>query len=468
MHTGRHSQPERVIRPERVVDAPPQWMTEFRGVWAGIVVMYATIAIILIALPAALLQTSVEASASFDRSAEDMLSGEYLAAYSPETIWLKVVEAIAGKPEKEPWVPSGIYYGNTRVPVKPETAPICMAWQYRPKTLAAVPKGVTALAPTWFYVEDAGGVAEVNALDELLEVKISNWQPMQYIKTAHDGGAQVWATVVCIGTPKLARQIVTDEACRARFISRVTGWVQEYGLDGINFDFEKMYQEDAAAFTDLVDQCKQALPPGKVVSVSVTVPLKNPEGNLWQCYDREGLGRVADYVAVMTYDNPDLQPVAAIDWVEGKVNDMLDAVPGDKLLLGIPFYGVDFIHQLPEGTGRITELPAMAGATSRKTMTPSGVTALLNKGSYTSGGKEVKLDYWVDQGTWLQDKAVMQYIFVDTDRRLHLIYCEESQSLEAKGRLLAFERLGGAAVWRMEFGSEPLWDALGKGMNAVK
>lgn len=467
MNIARRGQPERDARSERAACAVPQWMTEFRGLWAGVLVMYVTIAVILIAMPAALLQTSVEASASFDRSAEGILQGEVLEVYSPQAVWRMVVETISGKPEKEPWVPSGINYGNTRVPLNPEVPPICMAWQYRPRTLSAVPEGVTALAPTWFYVEDDGGVAVVNALDELLETKITNWQPLQYVKTAHEGGAQVWATVVCIGTPDLARQIVMEEATRARFISRITGWVQEYGLDGINFDFEKMYQEDEKEFTNLVEQCKQALPPGKVVSVSVTVPLKNPVGNLWQCYDREGLGRVADYVAVMTYDNPDLQPVAAINWVEAKITDMLDMVPAGKLLMGVPFYGVDFIYALPEGSGKVTELPAMAGATVRKTMTPSGVAALLQKGAYTSGGKEVKLDYWVDRGTWLKDKAVMQYAFVDSDGKLHLIFCEEEQSLEAKGRLLAFERLAGAAVWRMEFGSEALWGALGDGMTAV-
>ena len=470
MHIARHNQPPRGARPDHGAKAqiPLPLQDRFQGFWTGMLVMYATVALILIALPAAMLQTSVEASAAFDRSTEGVLRGETIAAYSSKAFWRRLAEVFGGRPEKEPWVPTGINYGNTRVPLAPEGKPVCMAWQYRPRSLSAVPEGVDVLAPTWFYVEDADGVAEVNALDELREVKISNWQPGQYVKTAHDGGAEVWGTVVCIGTPKLARQIVTDEACRARFISRVTGWVQEYDLDGINFDFEKMYQEDAEAFTALVDQCKQALPPDKLVSVSVTVPLKNPKGNLWQCYDREGLGRVADYVAVMTYDNPDLRPVAAIDWVEGKVLEMLDQVPAQKLLMGVPFYGVDFVYELPAGGDRLTELPAMEKSTARRTMTPSGVRAVLDKGAFTSGGKQITVDYWVDKGTWLEEEAVMQYAFVDGEGLLHLIYCEEESSLAAKGRLLAYERLGGAAVWRMEFGSEPLWQALAEGMNTVR
>lgn len=468
MHIDRHSQPARHTPNTSPSAAQPAVDWRFRPFWTGALVMFATVVLLLVALPAAMLQISPDASEAFDNSMEGMFRGEFLSLYSPESLWGGVVEAFGSKPVKQPWVPSGMNYGNTDVPPVPDAEPVCLAWQYRPKTLSAVPHGVNALAPTWFYVEDKDGVAEVNPLDGLLEAKINNWQPLQYVKAAHEGGAQVWATVVCIGTPGLARQVVTDEACRSRFISRITGWVQEYGLDGINFDFEKMYQEDAEAYTAFIAECKSALPPGKVVSVDVTVPLKNPEGNLWQCYDREGLGRVADYVAVMTYDNPDLEPVAAIGWVEGKVVEMLAQVPAGKLLMGVPFYGVDFTFELPAGEDRITGFPELTKSKARRTMTPSGVRALLEKGAYTSGGKEIVVDYWVDEGTWLEDKAAMRYGFVDGNGLLHMVYCEEEKSLEIKGRLMAFERLGGAAVWRMEFGSQPLWEALWDGMNAVR
>lgn len=421
----------------------------------------------LTALPLMPSWRALEAFAPAGPSTRAMLDAGGFTRTGP-LVWLAERLLDMGiRPARLPWQPTGVDYGNTDVPPAAEGDTVCLAWQYRPRRLEAVPPGVTALAPTWFYVEDNNGVAEVNKLDSLLETRITNWDPAQYVSKAHEGGAEVWGCVVSF-TPSLSAQVVTDSARRSEFISRMAGWVQEYNLDGVNFDFENMDPANAVLFTAFVEEFKRALPPGCAVSVSVTVPLDNPSPkNWWQCYDREGLGRVADYVAVMTYDNPDLAPVAAIDWVKDKARDMLELVPARKILLGIPFYGVDFRVEAPQGE-RLTEMPALKASGSRKTMTPSGLRSLLEEGFYRNGDKEVRLDYWIDKGVWNEEESIAVYSFVDTDGLLHLVYCEDERSLMEKGRLLTYERLGGAAVWRLEFGTETLWNALLTGIGEAE
>lgn len=423
------------------------------------------LAIALVLLPVGNSWTSLAASASVDPGV--LITG---AAHDSMSVFAALADVLRNfgiKPLRQPWQPTGVDYGNTRVPRTMESAPICLAWQYKPKKLAAVPPGVNVLSPTWFYVEKIGGKAVVNDIAHLQAEKVSSWEPVQYIKTAHDGRAAVWATVVCIGTPDLAKQVVTDAACRSSFISRMAGWVQEYGLDGVCFDFEKMDPADKEGFTAFIAEFKQALPPSVVVTVVVTVPLKNPDGNWWQCYDREGLGHVADYVAVMTYDAIDLKPTAAIDWVRGKIKDMLEVVPSGKVLLGVPFYGSEFQVKAPAG-GKLTEFPDAEESDFHRNIFPASVQSLRTDGFFMVGKKKIEVDYWIDKGTWSDEMAMSKYSFAGKDGLLHLIYCEDERSLEAKGRLLSYERLGGVAVWRMEYGLPPLWKSLFDGMAELK
>jgi spore germination protein YaaH len=286
------------------------------------------------------------------------------------------------------------------------------------------------------------------------------------VRTAHSGGAEVWAQVACLSQPDLAKQIVADETCRSAFISRIAGWVSEYDLDGIDFDFEKMDPADKELFTQLIRDCRQALPAGTKVSVCVTVPIKNPEGNWWQCYDREGLGREADFVSVMAYDNPDMEPIDAIDWVDGKVRAMLEMVPQQKILLGVPFFGVDLRFKVPAGQ-KFESFPEMERSSGRYTITPGTIRSLLETNACTISKKIVNVDYWIEKGVWSQEEGMAAYSFMDTDGTLHLMYCDDERSLAIKGRLLAFERLGGAAVWKLELGNEALWSSLYNGMTAT-
>lgn len=381
--------------------------------------------------------------------------------------WYLVIMHDAGirpKEVKAPWVPSGVDYGNTRVPQTPRPPQLTLTWQYRPKHLDAVPPGVTVLSPTWFYVEkDKGGAAVVNDIGSLLDGKVSGWDPAQYIKTAHDGGAKVWASVVSFD-PDLSKLLVNDAAQQAAFLTKLAGYVATLGLDGINFDFEDMDPADKQKYTALVAATKGALPAGTVLSVDVTVPLKTEDPkNWWQCYDRASLGKAADYVAVMAYDNPDLEPIAAIDWVADKMRLILDQVPENKLLMGIPFFGVEYQFDVPKDVV-LKELPELTKAKARKTITPETITQLVDTQAYGSGKSKVEVQYWLDSGTWQRTSAMTSYAFVDKANVLHMIYCEDAPSMQAKGALLTYNALAGAAVWRMDFATDELWMALSKGM----
>lgn len=464
----RHERPERPDRPDRRGKAGMPDMGRALGIVTILFgAMYALATAALVCLPVAYSWQSI----SMTVTVASIAGGpEPVGSFTEDSPFARLMDYLETKgfaPKRAPWKPSGVDYGNTSMLAAAQGNRVYMAWQYNPATLKAVPPGVNVLAPRWFYVEDDGGKAVVNDLGHLIKGKVSSWNPVQYVNAAHAGGAKVWAEVFT-STPRLSKQIVTDADRRNEFISRIAGWVQQYRLDGIDFDFEDMDPADADQYTALIALVRQALPAGAAVCVDVTVPLDKPDpGNWWQCYDREGLGQAADYVAVMAYDTFNLKPTAAIDWVDGRVKALLNSVPAEKILLGVPFYGTDFMANAPQGE-KLTEVPADMKAKSSRNIFPSSVQSLLDGGFYTSGSKKTTVDYWIDRGTWSGETATTEYAFVDTDGLVHVLFCEDERSLLAKGALTAFDRLGGVAVWQMSYGTDPMWKALLEGMTGAE
>ncbi len=430
----------------------------------AVLALYALAMLALALAPVSLAGRSVTAWAAVGTDASRALSyGNTYLRTSPFSWMALYLNAAGVRPRRVPWKTTGVDYGNTRIPKGADADPIAMTWDYRPLTLEAVPDGVDVLAPTWFYVQDGEDGAEVVDLAHLTEKKITGWQPEQYVTKAHEGDAKVWGVVVSFD-PDLSKQIVTDEERQAVFLQRLAGWVEAYHLDGINFDFEKMDPDDAEAFTALIAAANKALPEDKVVSVCVTVPLdRESPDNWWQCYDRKGLGVAADYVAMMAYDSAEPGPVAPIDWVHSRLRVALDQVPAEKLLLGIPFYGADLVFD----TAAVADeaLPADGDAEDSRTMLPSQLAKLESSGSYSSGGKKQAVEQWIDRGTWQDELGMTRYAFLATDNKLHVVYCEDADSIELKAGLLWYNRVAGAAVWRAGFGTDTLWRALGAGLN---
>jgi spore germination protein YaaH len=107
--------------------------------------------------------------------------------------------------------------------------------------------------------------------------------------------------------------------------------------------------KDKSVFTTFISELSQKLKPKGIV-LSVDVTIKAPNSNWSGCYERERLSQIADYIAVMTYDqhwstSPISGSVAQLSWVEKGITDLLSEIPKDKLLLGLPFYTRDWSEE---------------------------------------------------------------------------------------------------------------------------
>jgi len=123
---------------------------------------------------------------------------------------------------------------------------------------------------------------------------------------------------------------------------------------GWQLDFEGLDPADKQAYTRFVGRVAARLHHDhRLLSVAVVPRFSDvyPDnaapgfhtGEWGAVFDYRGLGRVADFLVLMAYDQhtPSTPPgpVAGYDWVKAALDYAVQCVPPAKLLLGIPLYG---------------------------------------------------------------------------------------------------------------------------------
>jgi len=344
-------------------------------------------------------------------------------------------------PTPTPFPAAPAWSENLKAPIENN---IFLGWDNAPSSLSAVPPGVNVVAPMWFNVKEVDGKPRFSNRN-------SNDKYDNYIATAKAGGAQVWATIENFDAD-LSKALVTDKAAAQLFVDDINAWIALHPIDGINFDFEYMDPKNKVKFTEFVEFCGDNLPDDMVISVCVTVPLGyESSSNWWQCYDREGLAAVVDYICVMAYDQQNgtsvMTPVAGIAWVESKIQLSLEEIPSDQLIMGVPFYGVEYTWDISSGI--TSPEPLWYDLKRDPTFRVARFDEALNDGTFLTSGADSQVDYWVTMGKWDAELGITTYEFVDTAGVLHTVWIDDANSLRQKGILINKYNLAGAGVWEM-------------------
>ena len=220
---------------------------------------------------------------------------------------------------------------------------------------------------------------------------------------------------------------MNDYKLRQKLIDKIVSLVVKYNLDGINIDFENMYEADKKMFSRFIIELKPRLNEiGAVLSVDVTAP---DGGETWSmCYDRHTIGKVADYIVFMAYDQYGSSSAkegttAGYDWVEVNLKKMVgtqEEIDSKKIVLGIPFYT------------RVWE--ESNGGADSSTIDMKSINSVV-----PSNAKK----------TW--DDDLKQYIVEYTkDGKKYKIWVEDEKSIEAKLSLIEKYNLAGAAYWKKD------------------
>lgn len=297
-------------------------------------------------------------------------------------------------------------------------------------TLAAMVKegqGLNVIAPTWFSLKDSEG--------ELFR----SYASAQYVEKAHGYGLKVWGVwddfnyALDTQTEVDSYQILSSTTRRQEMAQDMVNTALEYGLDGINIDFEAMSDETRPHFNQFLRElsvlCRQS---GLILSVDDPVPL-----NSNNYYRLDIQGQVLDYVIMMGYDEHwggcgEAGSVASIGYVTGGLDRILEHVPAGKVVNALPFY---------------TRLWKTEG----DVVTDSAIPLNSLEDNLKNNGQKLDSIEW-DEGTG------QNYIEWQSEEAFYQMWIEDVDSLSAKLNAMGIRNIGGVAVWRLGFGTKEAWD----------
>ena len=319
---------------------------------------------------------------------------------------------------------------KTEVKTKIE-GPISLAWDYYSEYVSAPTRtgkitGVNVVSPSFFYMTK---YSTTDVYENVGDKGIA------YVNWAHRNGYEVWPMFTNSNMSETSKML-SDYKSRETVINQIVNYIKQYNLDGINIDFEGMYETDKDNFSRLLIELRPRLNEIEaVLSVDVTAPDGAPEWSL--CYDRYTIGKVADYVMFMAYDQYGVSATkagttAGHNWVEANVKKFLgqEEVKAEKIILGIPFY----TRVWKENNGNITSNVVNIGNVNN--VIPSNATK-----------------------TWDED---LQQYYVEYKKggATYKIWVEDEKSIEAKLDLVSKYNLGGAAYWEYDRATNSIWNLI--------
>lgn len=309
--------------------------------------------------------------------------------------------------------------------------PISLAWDYYSEYVSAPTRtgkitGVNVVSPSFFYMTK---YSTTNIYENVGNEGIA------YVNWAHGNGYQVWPMFTNSNMSETSKML-SDYKSRENVINQIIKYIKQYNLDGINIDFEGMYETDKDNFSRFLIEIRPRLNEiGAVLSVDVTAPDGAPEWSL--CYDRYTIGKVADYVMFMAYDQYGVSATkagttAGHNWVEANVKKFLEQeeVKAEKIILGIPFY----TRVWKEINGNVISSVVNIGNVNN--LIPSNATK-----------------------TWDED---LQQYYVEYKKggATYKIWVEDEKSIEAKLDLVSKYNLGGAAYWEYDRATNSIWNLI--------
>lgn len=284
--------------------------------------------------------------------------------------------------------------------------------------------GVNVVSPTWFELANENG-------------DIKNLGSLSYVNWAKGRGYQVWGLFSNAFDPDLTYLAFKDFETRQKMIRELLHYSQIYHLDGINIDIENVNPEHGPLVTQFV---REATPYFHEAGLIVSMDITFIAGGNWSAfYEREKLAAIVDYLAVMAYDehwgsSPKEGSVASFPWVEKNLEQLLQVVPNDKLILGVPLYA------------RLWEVKDNGEVSSQA----------LSMG---------KVKEWLDTNglTPTYDEATGQNyaeLYVEEEATTYKIWLEDELSLKKRAEIATKYDLAGVASWSRYFADETAWLAL--------
>ncbi|SPF54161.1 Glycosyl hydrolases 18 family protein [Candidatus Desulfosporosinus infrequens] len=300
-------------------------------------------------------------------------------------------------------------------------------------------KALDEVAFFWYSFEPSGKVIPSGKVD--LKIK----------EMAQKNGSKAYALVQnmnltgAVGfNADLAHSVVSNPATREKLVTNLVNLTTKDGWDGISLDVEKTPPGDRNNFSAFVSELSKALKAkDKVLNVSIPAKFVDYPSDLWSgAYDYSAIGKSADEVVLMTYDEHGLGttqgPIASQGWVNRVVTFAVGKIPKEKLVMGLPVYSYDW--------------------GSNKPLMPDYISHAETLDRAKKHGVEILTD---------PSAGVPQFMYTVNGVR-HEVYFENAASLKIKMDYALKHGLHGVGIWRLGMEDPAIWDSLLKDFGSNK
>jgi spore germination protein YaaH len=272
---------------------------------------------------------------------------------------------------------------------------------------------------------------------------IRGWDTTPVIAYAHQRGVKVTLTVINFGLDQNDK-LLGDTVRQQRMINSLISLLKSRSGDGVNFDLESVRNTQRANLVAFMrraaTQIKSQIPGAEI---SMATPAVDWSGS-WDFYQ---LAQICDQLIVMGYDyywsgSSTAGPVAPLEGESYNITRTVDTylangVPREKLLLGVPWYGLDWPVQ-----GAARKSAATGTASSRTYVVAAQMAASYGK-TFDQTTKVPWLAY--------QSGSVWRQAWYD-----------DSLSLAMKYALVNSRAIGGIGIWALSYegGKSEIWNGI--------
>ena len=326
-------------------------------------------------------------------------------------------------------------YVRENIEEQKENKKISLVWDYyseyakAPNRTGTTLEGVNVVSPAFFMLEKGENGALFDNVGTAGQA---------YINWAKSNNYEVWPMVSNNSLKDTTSKILNNYEHRQLLIENIVNMAIKYKLDGINIDFEYMYQADKDKFSRFIIELAPRL---KEIGVKLSVDVTAPDGSAdWSlCYDRHVIGNVADYIIFMAYDqygtsSNSAGTTAGYNWIETNLNKFVgvqEEIPSEKIILGIPFYTRLWKE---DSDGNISSVTVNMKAVD--VVLPANV-----------------------ERVW-DDTLKQNYVEYVQEGYTYKMWIEDERSIKAKLSLVQQYNLGGVAFWEKDRETETIWSSI--------
>jgi cellulose synthase/poly-beta-1,6-N-acetylglucosamine synthase-like glycosyltransferase/peptidoglycan/xylan/chitin deacetylase (PgdA/CDA1 family)/spore germination protein YaaH len=286
---------------------------------------------------------------------------------------------------------------------------------------------IDLLVPEALHIISADGRVVVEPdprLDEWLRTTGTDLQVMPLVNNS-DGTR--WFTAE-LG------EMLASPAARAEAVAQLVAYVAGARRPGVMLDFEEVPEARQKDFTRFVTELARALD-RENAQLFVALPAADP------AYDYKSIGRDADAVVLMNYDQHWLTsspgPIAAQDWFVRNLESTTALVPREKLVVAIAGYAYDWTEP------------------RRGDATPTATAASFQEAAVTASDSEAAVQF---------DPETLNPHFSYEDEKGHTHQVWLTDAVTAFNQVRATDAAGvkGTALWRLGSEDPSLWPFWGE------